>query len=112
LNALDAAQTQLIHKLALRDQELGILHRKEQERAAQTALEGERERLMRDLHDGISGHLVSIIAQSEQSSVDGPAVNQAARAALEDLRAVIQSLDLEDGDLLVALAGFRERMQP
>src|SRR5690606_15841978 len=32
--------------------------------------------------------------------------------ALEDLRLVINSLDVEDGDLRLALAGFHERLGP
>src|SRR5690606_6391257 len=40
------------------------------------------------------------------------AIERAARSALEDLRLVINSLDLDDGDLMLALAGVRERLEP
>src|SRR5690606_4191929 len=72
----------------------------------------ERERLMRDLHDGLSGHLVSFIALSEPGAANPQAIGQAARSALDDLRLVVNSLDLDDDDLLPALAGLRERLGP
>lgn len=112
LGELDGANETLRHRLAARESELSVLHAKEQLRAAQTAREDERERLMRDLHDGLSGHLVSIIALSESDTGSPHAIERAARAALDDLRLVVNSLDLDDGDLLLALAGLRERLEP
>src|SRR5690606_28860187 len=99
-------------RLLEQEAELTRLHAEAQERTAQFTLDEERRRLMRDLHDGVSGHLVSIIALSERREVHPGDIEAAARAALEDLRLVIDSLDLEDGDLRLALAGFRERLTP
>lgn len=110
LGELDHVNETLRHKLAAREAELSVLHAKERGHAAQAAREDERERLMRDLHDGLSGHLVSIIALSE-SSADPTAVDRAARAALDDLRLVVNSLDLDDSDLPLALVGLRERLE-
>lgn len=112
LGELDHANETLRHKLAAREAELSALHAKERVHAAQAAREDERERLMRDLHDGLSGHLVSIIALSESDTGNPQAIERAARAALDDLRLVVNSLDLDDGDLLLALAGLRERLEP
>lgn len=112
LGELDGVNETLRQKLAAREAELSALHDKERVRTAQTAREQERGRLMRDLHDGLSGHLVSIIALSESNSDNPKAIERAARAALDDLRLVVNSLDLDDGDLLLALAGLRERLEP
>lgn len=112
LNGLDAANETLRHRLAEREDELSRLHEKERRRAAQAAREQERERLMQDLHDGLSGHLVSIIALSEREGSDPATIERAAREALNDLRLVINSLDIGDRDLPLALAGFRERLVP
>lgn len=78
----------------------------------QAAREDERGRLMRDLHDGLSGHLVSIIALSQAQAANPGAIERAARSALDDLRLVVNSLDLDDSDLILALAGLRERLEP
>ncbi len=112
LGELDGINETLRQKLAAREAELSALHAKERVRTAQAAREDERERLMRDLHDGLSGHLVSIIALSESDTGNPQAIERAARAALDDLRLVVNSLDLDDGDLLPALAGLRERFEP
>lgn len=112
LNALDAANETQRRILWQQEIELSRLHREEQKLISQAAREEERQRLMRDLHDGVSGHLVSIIALAERKETDRTAIGKTARAALEDLRLVINSLDVEDGDLRFALGGFHERLAP
>jgi signal transduction histidine kinase len=111
LDRVDRANETLQLKLAEREAELANLHQIEQQEAARLVREHERQRLTRDLHDGISGHLVSIIAMSEQGGDTAP-IEQAAREALDDLRLVIYSLDLGDRELPLALANFRERLTP
>jgi hypothetical protein len=54
---------------------------------------------MRDLHDGLGGQLVSIVALSERGEGGAP-VGDAARAALKDLRLVIDSMEDIGGDLM------------
>ena len=87
-----------------------MFHRQEKAKTALRVREQERTRLTHDLHDGISGHLASIIALSERTG-DKP-TELAAREALNDLRLVIYSLDLDDSELPVALANFRDRLIP
>jgi len=111
LNRLDRANDDLRQRLAEQERELSAFHEKEQRHAEQSVREEERQRLTRDLHDGLSGHLVSIIALSERGA-DPQAVERAARAALDDLRLVINSLDIGDRDLPLAMAGFREKLEP
>jgi len=110
LDQLDRSNETLNAKLAEREAELAALHRQERAKTANTVREQERQRLTHDLHDGISGHLVSIIALSERAG--DKSTEQAAREALNDLRLVIYSLDLGDTELPLALANFRERLVP
>jgi signal transduction histidine kinase len=112
LDRLDQSNETLQLKLAEREAELAKLHEVERQEAARVVREHERQRLTRDLHDGISGHLVSIIAMSERGGSDTGPIEQAARQALDDLRLVIYSLDLGDHELPLALANFRERLMP
>jgi signal transduction histidine kinase len=111
LNSLDLANDVLRHKLSEQERQLSALYERERRRAAEAVREEERQRLTRDLHDGLSGHLVSIIALSERGA-DAPTIERSARAALDDLRLVINSLDIGEEDLPLALAGFRERLEP
>jgi len=110
LDRLDSANETLNIKLAEREAELAALHRQERVEATRLTREQERQRLTHDLHDGLSGHLVSIIALSERTG--DKSTEQAAREALNDLRLVIYSLDLGDRELPLALANFRERLVP
>jgi two-component system sensor histidine kinase UhpB len=112
LHQLDHANENLNLKLAQREAELAALHRHERIEAARAVREHERQRLTHDLHDGISGHLVSIIAMAERVGTDVKPIEEAARRALDDLRLVIYSLDLGDRELPLALANFRERLIP
>jgi two-component system sensor histidine kinase UhpB len=110
LDSLDHANETLAIKLAAREAELAALSKLERVEATRLTRDQERQRLTHDLHDGLSGHLVSIIALSERSG-EKP-IEQAARDALNDLRLVIYSLDLGDRELPLALANFRERLIP
>lgn len=111
LETVDQANAKLRHELDAQRRELNQLHRNEQQRVQEAVLADERQRLMRDLHDGLSGHLVSIIAQSEAGSGKAREIEGTARLALDDLRLVINALDLEDDDLRLALSGLRERVE-
>lgn len=109
LNRLDDANAYLMQRLNEQERELEHLHREERRQAERRALSEERRRLTADLHDGLSGHLASIIALSEREK--SQQVARAAREALDDLRLVIHSLDIQDRELPVALAGLRERLE-
>lgn len=109
LTRLDEANAHLTRRLAEREAELSHLYAEERREAAQHVRHEERQRLTADLHDGLSGHLASIIALAERArSAD---IERSAREALDDLRAVIHSLDIGDRELNVALSGFRERLE-
>ncbi|MEP9360092.1 ATP-binding protein [Sphingomonas sp. KR3-1] len=109
-NRLDAANETLTQRLGVREAELAELHEQERVLATKFAREQERQRLMRDLHDGLSGHIASIIAMAEREAQFD--IEQTAREALDDLRLVIHSLDIGSEDLPVVLGYFRERITP
>ena len=70
----------------------------------------ERERIMRDMHDGIGGQLVSIVAQlqDKRGEVFGN-VRDKVQHSLTDLRLVIDSLDPVLSDLPTLLGMMRVR---
>lgn len=79
----------------------------------QQVLSEERERIMRDMHDGIGGLLVSTLAMLEAGVSDPIRIDQALRAALDDLRLMIDSLDpLQEDNLTMALGTYRARILP
>jgi signal transduction histidine kinase len=108
LNQVDSFAGHLVTQVRQAEDRLKASFAREEERARAAALARERTRLMRDLHDGLGGQLVSIVALSERNQAGAP-IGDAARAALKDLRVVIDSMDDIGGDLMLALGSWRER---
>lgn len=119
--ALDASADRLRQRLEQKEAELQVQHERERAFLQQQAVSEERQRLTSDIHDGVAGHLATIIALGEGGNIDrNPAVKsrikdmtQSARNALVDLRLVLDALSVPEPDLQLALASFRERcVQP
>lgn len=112
LNELDKTEEYLRERLQAKEVELDAYYKKEREAVERTVIDAERRRLINDLHDGMGGHLVSIIAMAEDSNGRVEDIRNAGRAALEDLRIVIHSLNIGSSGLPFVLAAFRDRLQP
>ncbi|GGI20845.1 sensor histidine kinase [Bradyrhizobium guangdongense] len=108
LNQVDSFAGQLVARVREAEERLKASFAREEARARAAALANERTRLMRDLHDGLGGQLISIVALSERGH-EGATITDAARAALKDLRLVIDSMDDIGGDIMLALGSWRER---
>ena len=80
------------------------------ERKASAA--AERERLMRDMHDGIGSQLITTLEAVERGSADAGEVTRLLRDCMDDLRLMIDSLEPEEYSLLVALGNLRYRLEP
>jgi signal transduction histidine kinase len=74
-------------------------------------LSEERERILRDTDEGLGAQLVSTLALLERPEAGAEDIQRGVRAALDDLRLVVDSLDPLEGDVLVMLATLRGRLQ-
>lgn len=80
----------------------------------QRAVESERRRLMRDMHDGLGSQLVQTLnmVRSRQHALDRGSVEAMVHHALEELRITLDSLEPMDGDLATILGTLRQRIAP
>lgn len=89
--------------------ELAASEHERQRLIVDQALHQERERLMREMHDGIGSSLVTALAVSQRDG--GSAVTSTyLRRCLTDLKLTVDSLEPIDGDVAALLASFRYRV--
>lgn len=105
------AHATLTERLAAQEQALSEAH--ERLRAAereQTLLE-ERQRLMREMHDGVGSSLISALRLVEHGRMPLD-VAQVLKECIDDLKIAIDSLESPDADLLGLLGALRFRLAP
>lgn len=85
-------------------------HMAELQRVAAVAVE--RERLMRDIHDGVGSQLISAKTSMEQGTLSHVDAAGMIGQCIDDLRLVIDSLDPEQRHVADALATLRYRLAP
>ncbi|WP_157451353.1 MULTISPECIES: ATP-binding protein [Caldimonas] len=104
--------------LQAKQEELERIYQERRESDRQQAVMAERDRLLRDMHDGLGGRLVSAIALARQlpAPPDADATLRDLRMALDDclteLRLTLDSLEAEQHSLGEALAEMRFRLEP
>lgn len=102
----------LERRVRAKHEELASNYRRMQRMERERVLVGERERLTRDMHDGMGGHLISLMAQLDTGRSDPRSLRQGLQDALDDLRLMIDSMEDVGGDLHAVLAMFRGRVEP
>jgi two-component system, NarL family, sensor histidine kinase UhpB len=105
-NALLAGQ------LKEREAELAGQYARQEELARRETLVGERQRLMRDMHDGIGGQLMGLLFASRRQPIPQAELTESLQLVIDELRLIIDSLDTVGETLGTALATFRARIEP
>ncbi len=118
LEQSESLNRSLEERIASKSKELELNYQRISAYEKEQSLISERERIMRDMHDGVGGHLVASLMQlkskqdgSAAAADAGPDVAANLQKALNDLRMMIDSLEIGEGDLNVALGMLRRRMQ-
>lgn len=110
--SLKTAHTDLERRIAEKHAELERNYARLRRLEHAQVLTAERERMMRDMHDGVGGQLVAALAVAENDTTEPAKISAMLRAALDDLRLMIDSLDPADEDLAAILGMLRGRMEP
>ena len=100
---------QLEQRVREKEAKLQESYRKLVESKKRQALAEERERIMRDMHDGIGGHLISASAAAKRRE-DGELADML-DSALTDLRLMIDSFEPVYDDLTTVLGLVRMRLE-
>jgi signal transduction histidine kinase len=93
------------------DQEIIIRNQEADLHAAirSSAINEERQRFVRDMHDGVGGQLLSLLMQMRSKTIAPDEVELELQRGLHDLRLMADSLDHVGSDLDLALTAFERR---
>lgn len=111
LSANEKASALLEAKLSERERELSESYSKLQKVEQASMLSQERQRLMREMHDGLGSALMSSLVAVERGQMDSANVVQVLRECVDDLKLTIDSLEPVGDDLLLLLATLRYRLE-
>jgi signal transduction histidine kinase len=107
---LEASHAMLAQRVRETEQALQISHEQLRVLEREQARADERQRIMRDMHDGVGGQLAALVMTLRRDGSATPELANRVEASLNDLRLIIDSLDdVVAADLRTALALFRER---
>jgi signal transduction histidine kinase len=81
-----------------------------QEMVVRLALDTERDRLMREIHDGVGSSLVMALARSRDRAMTQAETEALLQRCLTDLKLTVDSLEPVDGDVTALLASLRHRL--
>ncbi|MEO1244175.1 MAG: ATP-binding protein [Pseudomonadota bacterium] len=109
LRLSEKLNAELEERVSQKAQQLEDSYRKLTEEEKRREVAEERARLMRDMHDGLGGHLVHALSLAENKE-DRRDLKQALRYALSDLRLIVDSLAPSETGFSSLLANFRHRI--
>lgn len=107
------ARATLAERLTAQERELLDTHEKLRTAEREQTLLHERQRLMREMHDGVGSSLMSALRLVERSPAHGAVpvdVAQVLKECIDDLKIAIDSLEYADADLLALLGALRYRL--
>jgi len=111
INHAEYLNLTLEERVENREQELSTQFEKVRALEHERVLSSERERMMRDMHDGIGGQLVALVTMLHGHSGDTfRKVQRKIEESIMDLRLVIDSLDPAIHDLATLLGMLRYRL--
>jgi signal transduction histidine kinase len=106
------ANTILADRLDQQSQELSRSYEAQRQMLERQVTLEERQRIVRDIHDGIGGQLLGLMMQVRRGKVDQEAVSQGLQESILDLRLIVDSMDTSEDGLDVALRSFEQRVGP
>ncbi len=110
LATVESLNAGLEQRIAAREAELAANFRALADAQRRESVLNERNRIMRDMHDGIGAQLMISMQSLERGAVSTEEAVSVLRDCVEELRITIDSLDIEDNDLGALLGTVRYRL--
>lgn len=108
LRALNASLDRQVRE---KERELQASYEALRSESEQRAALSERQRIMRDIHDGVGAHLVGLVNLLRKDHVPTHMLREHANTALDELRMAVDAMHNTEGDLPTLLASMRYRLQ-
>ena len=108
----EALNAELASRVRERERELAQSYERLRALDQQRTTAEERQRLMRDMHDGIGSHLMSTLALARVCSLSQHQLEETLADCIDELKLTIDSLEPVESDLLVVLGNLRYRLEP
>ncbi|MCP5270882.1 MAG: hypothetical protein H6932_06585 [Burkholderiaceae bacterium] len=109
LGEVEAANRTLEARVQQREREIAASYERIAQMQREQAVQGERQRMVQDLHDGLGSQLFSSLMRAERGALDSDATVHTLRGAIDEMRIAIEALAPEDSDFRTAFGNFRFR---
>ena len=109
LGAVEAANRTLEARVKQREREITASYERIAALQREQAATDERQRIMRDLHDGLGSQLFTSLSRAERGALDATAMADTLRGAIDQMRVSIEALASEDQDFRTAFGNFHFR---
>jgi signal transduction histidine kinase len=110
--AVSRMNSTLAQRLAEREEELGRLFDSRAAFDRREAIVEERQRIMRDMHDGLGSQLVSAVHLIRDPNVSRGMLTEQLQDALDNLKMTVDAMQDTDGDIAMLLGALRYRLAP
>jgi hypothetical protein len=107
-----ALNAELAQRVAERERQLSEAFDALRAREKEQAVMDERQRIMREIHDGVGSQLVGLLNMVHQPGCSSHDVEEHVKDALDEMRMAVDSMQPLYGELTTALATLRYRLQP
>ncbi|MEY4953257.1 MAG: hypothetical protein RL299_1681, partial [Pseudomonadota bacterium] len=101
----------LAAKLVEQDAELARQYQAQKQMLQRQVMLEERQRIVRDMHDGIGGQLLGLMMQVRGGGTEPKVIEEGLQSSIADLRLIVDSMDTADEGLAQTLRSFEHRVR-
>jgi signal transduction histidine kinase len=112
LNSYELLNIELSQRITARERDLDASYAQMRIIDQQRVTSDERQRLMRDMHDGVGSHLMSLLALARMKKLEPKQLEESLADCIDELKLTIDSLEPVEQDLLLVLGNLRYRLEP